>query len=87
VSYGPGNTVLIEMCIGLHVKYPLIFPYFKKKTLIFPQTFKNTQISNYMKIHLVGAKLFQAVGGTNREWPDETNRRDKAYGRCLQFCE
>jgi menaquinone-dependent protoporphyrinogen IX oxidase len=38
-----------ETGIGLPVKYPLFFPYFKKKLYFFHRPLKNTQISNFMK--------------------------------------
>jgi len=40
---------------------------------------KNPQISNLVKIHLVGAELFHADG--------RTDRHDEANSRCSQFCE
>jgi len=52
------------MYIGLHVKYPLFLSDFKKN--IFLDIFQNIQISNFMKIHPVGAELFNADGRTER---------------------
>jgi len=40
---------------------------------------KNSQISNLIKIGLVGAELFHADG--------QTNRHDEANSRFSQFCE
>jgi hypothetical protein len=40
---------------------------------------KNTQISNFMKIRPVGAELFHAGG--------QTDRRDEVNSRFSQFCE
>ena len=48
------------MYIGLHVKCPLFFSDFKENW-IFPKDFqKKTQISNFMKIRLVGVEMFHA---------------------------
>ena len=69
------------MCIGLHLKYPLFFPYFLKKTLIFPQIFEKYSNIKFHEIHPVGAELFQADGQTDRGCTGETDRHDKAYGR------
>jgi len=41
--------------------------------------FKNAQISNFMNIHLVGAKLLCA--------DKQTDRHDEANTRFLQFCK
>ena len=46
--------------MGLHVKYPLFLSY-SNKTCKFSTDFsKNTYISNFMKICVVGAELFNA---------------------------
>jgi hypothetical protein len=47
------------MHIDLHVKYSLLFQILMKVELS-QQIFKNTQISNVMKIRPVGAELFRA---------------------------
>ena len=53
-----------NICIGLHVKYPLFLPDFDK-SWIFPNGFsKNTQISNFMKFRPLRAELFQTYGRT-----------------------
>jgi len=50
------------MYIGVHVKYPLFLSDFNV-TGIFQTDFqKNTQISNFVKIRLVGTELFHADG-------------------------
>jgi len=50
-----------KMCIGLHVKYPLLFFSDFNETLRFP---KNTQTSIFMKIRSVRTELFHADGRT-----------------------
>jgi hypothetical protein len=53
------------MYIRLHEKYPL-FLYDFSETLIFIDRFsKNPQMSNFMKIVLLGAELFHADGRTD----------------------
>jgi len=70
---------MTKMCIGLHVKYPLLLPDFNE-TLDFLEIFsKNNQISNFMKIHPVAAELFHA--------DRQTDRHDEANSRFLQFWE
>jgi hypothetical protein len=44
---------------------------------------KNTQVSNFMKIHPVGAELFNADGRTDRQ----TDRNDEVNSSFSQFCE
>jgi len=67
------------MHIGLHVKYPLFLSNFHE-TLIFWTDFRrNAQISNLMKIRLVGAELLYADG--------QTYGHDKVNNRLSQFCK
>ena len=57
----------IKAYVGLHVKHTLLLPDFNE-TWIFPDRFsKNTQISNLMKIHRVGAELFHTDGQRDRQ--------------------
>ena len=59
----------------LHIKYRLFLSDFKE-TWIFSEYFsENNQISNFMKICLVGAELFYAYG------------HKEANSRFPQFCE
>jgi hypothetical protein len=53
------------MYIGLHVQYLLFMSDFNE-TWCFSTDFqkKNTQMSNFMNIRLVGAELFRADGQT-----------------------
>jgi hypothetical protein len=47
------------MCIGLYVKYPLLLSNFDETWIFFvDRVSKNTQISNLMKIRLMGPELF-----------------------------
>jgi len=65
------------------VKYPLFLWYFKK-TLIHAIYFRiSTQISNFMKIHPVGAELFNA----DRQTDGRTDGRDKVDNAFRKFCE
>jgi hypothetical protein len=66
-----------NVCMVLHVNYPLFLSDFNE-TLIFSGKFpKSTQIPNLMKIRPVGAKLFHAKERTDRETDsyDEVNSR------------
>jgi len=54
-----------KMYIGIHVNY-LLFLFNFNATRLFDRFFKNTQISNFMKIHSVEAKLFHADIRTDR---------------------
>ena len=67
--------------IGLHVKYPLLLSYFNA-TWIFSTGFfflpKNTQISNFMQIGLLGNESFDAHR--------QKDRRDEAISRLSQLC-
>jgi hypothetical protein len=62
------------MYTGLNAKYPLFLSDFNE-TEFSLQIFKNTQISNFMKIRPVGAYMFR------------TDRHDKANSRFSQLCE
>ena len=60
------SEIWSKICIGLHVKYRLIFPDFKE-TWIFPADYrKNAQIRNLMKIHKVRVKLFHVDRRTDK---------------------
>jgi len=53
------------MYFGLHVKYPLFLSDLMKLEFSW-QIFEITQISNFMKIRPVAAKLFHADGQTDK---------------------
>ena len=53
------------MCIGLHVKCPLLFLDFGETFNVLDIFSKNTQIPNFLKILPVGAELFHADGRTD----------------------
>jgi hypothetical protein len=67
-----------KMYSGLRVKYPLFLSDFDERNFN-DRLSKNPQISNLMKIHLVGAELFHA--------DQRTDRHDEANSRCSQFRE
>ena len=50
------------MYIGLHVKYPLFLSDFNENWSFKTDFKKNTQISNFMKIHPQGTELFYVDG-------------------------
>ena len=58
------------MYTGLHVKYLVFFSDFNETSR---KIFKETQISNFMKIRPVGAEVFHADRRTSRH--DEANNR------------
>jgi hypothetical protein len=66
-----------DISIGLQVHCPLFLSDFNE-TRIFWAVFLNTLISNFTKIHPVGAELFHA--------DRRTDSRDEANSRLSQFC-
>ena len=48
------------MCIGFHVKYPLVFSDFNEMKIFSADFSKTPQVANSMKILKVGAELFHA---------------------------
>jgi len=60
-----------KMYIGLHVKYRLFLLDFNETRIFIDSLSKTTPISNFMKIHPVGAELFYADGRTDW-WTDPT---------------
>jgi hypothetical protein len=79
------SEVWPKMCIGLHVKYPLFLSDFNE-TWIFPNRFSNsTQISNFMKIHWVGAELFHAGRRTDGRTEGRTDERTNVTKLIVAF--
>jgi len=60
-----------KMYIGLHVKYTLFLSNFDEIWIFSTDFRRNTQISNFTKIRLVGAESFYAGGQTDGH--DEVN--------------
>jgi hypothetical protein len=58
---------------GLHVRYPLLSSDFNYTWHFLDRFKKNTQISNFMKIHPVGAELFHADGQTEGQTDRQTD--------------
>ena len=51
---------VVKINFVLHVKYLLFFSYLKKNLTFFGRFSRKIEISNFMKIHPVGAELFHA---------------------------
>jgi hypothetical protein len=67
------RDMIKKISIGPHVKYPLFLSHFND-TRIFSADFrKDTQISNFVKIHPVGVELFLAGGRTDRQTDRQTS--------------
>jgi hypothetical protein len=70
------------MYIGVQVKYPLRLSDFNQTAIFLADFFKNTQISNFIKILPGGAGLFHADGRTE----GRTDGHDEGNSRFSQFC-
>jgi hypothetical protein len=73
---------IIQGDVVIHIHTPSCkVPVFLARfcVLYFPHIFAKTQISNFLKIFPVGAKLFYADG--------RADRHDEANSRFSQFCE
>jgi hypothetical protein len=66
------------MYIGLHKKYSFVF---------LDRFFQNSQISNFLKIRLLGAVLFHVDRQTDVQAYRQTNRYDKANSRFGSFAK
>jgi hypothetical protein len=75
--------MIINVCC-YSCKIFVILVRFEKKIVNFPNRFsKNTQMSNFMKICLVGTELFHADGRTD----SQADRHDEATSRFSKFCQ
>jgi hypothetical protein len=72
-----------KIYIGLQVKYRLFLSDFNETQNFIDRFWKNTPISNFMKIRPVGAESFLADGRTD----GRADRHDEANGRLSQFLE
>ena len=69
------------MYVGLHIKYPLFLSDFNEMNFL-ARLLKDPEISNFMRLHLVGAKLFHADG-----WADRQTDRMKLLVAFHNFCK
>jgi len=67
------------MYTDFHVKYLLFLSDFNETWIFLGDLQKNTHISNFMKIHLVGAKLLHAD-----RWMDRQNEAKSLSKTALQ---
>jgi hypothetical protein len=70
---------MITIYIVFHIKCAFILSDFSETYISSTEFPKIPQISNFMKIHPVGAELFYADG--------QVDRHDEANSRFSQFCE
>jgi hypothetical protein len=68
---------LRQMIRNVFTTAPVILVRFRLYLAVLDRFWKNTRISNFMKIRRVGAELFHADG--------QTDIHDKVNSRCLQF--
>ena len=68
------NEIWQKMYTGIHTMYSLFLLEFNEK-IFFDRCLKNTQISEFMKLHPVGVELFHA------------DRHEEAISRLSQFCK
>jgi hypothetical protein len=73
------SEMWLKMSRGLRVKYPLFLSNFNDTWIFSTDLKKYMQISNFMKIRLVGAELLNAA--------KRTDGHDEVNSRFLQFCE
>jgi hypothetical protein len=72
---------------GLHVKYQLFLSHFNESWNFLDRFTKSTQMTNFMKLRPVGAKLFRADAQTERQTHWLTDINDEANSRFSHFCE
>ena len=71
------------MYIGLHIKCPLFLSHFNETWNLLDRFFKNSQISNLIKISPVGTELFHVVRQAN----GQEGGHDEAKSHFSQICE
>jgi len=76
------------MCVVLHMKYRVFVSGFNVTWIYFDRFLKSTEISDFMKIGVVGAELFHADGQTHRGTDGRTDEHGEVTSPFfLQFCE
>jgi hypothetical protein len=64
---------------GIHILYPSFFPDFNETWIFSTDFLGNTRIPNFMKIHSVGAELFDVDG--RKDIHDEANSRFRNFSK------
>jgi hypothetical protein len=69
---------------GCSCKVPVFLVRFLMKIEFSRQILGNAQISNFMKIRLVGSELFHVDGQTQTD--RQTDKHEETNSCCIQFC-
>jgi hypothetical protein len=78
-------NIIKTVYIGLHVYYMSFFVIFEWNLHLLDRCSKNTQMSNFMKIHPVIAEVSHAQRRTVERTDSGTDRHDEANSRFSQF--